>query len=95
MKPFFPFKTTEYGNEINLIKHDLVQGCYSKADVAHKISKYNPPENRIRQLKDIYIKYKKALDLELFKYKMHQKLGVKLIFHKDKNGSVKLTYCRN
>ena len=49
-----------------------------------KIADYIAPEDRIKQLQAIFYKYKKGLDLEGFREKMHQKFGLKIALHQEK-----------
>jgi hypothetical protein len=63
----------------------VVQANLNIENIDAKISAYTPPEERIRQLKAIFHKYKSGMELEAFTQKMHRKFGVEIIFHQSKN----------
>lgn len=77
------FKITETGEQLNIIKYGTVQHKLKEEDIEKRTSAYTPPEDRIRQLKAIFHKYKKGM--EAFTQKMHSKFGLELIFHQHKN----------
>ena len=79
------FKITETGEQLNIIKYGTVQHKLKEEDIEKKIAVYTPPEDRIRQLKAIFHKYKKGMEMEAFTQKMHSKFGLELIFHQHKN----------
>jgi hypothetical protein len=79
------FKITEISDQLNIIKYGLTQANLNIENIDAKISAYTPPEERIRQLKAIFHKYKRGMEMEAFMQKMHRKFGLELIFHQNRN----------
>ncbi len=79
------FKNAEKEGQIEVIKYGIAQAFLPSEQVDLKVAQYIPPEDRIRQLKAIFSKYKYGLEAESFQKKMHQKFGIELVFHRGKN----------
>lgn len=75
-------KVKEKDGAYQFIKYGGVAQQMNKALVADKIEAYQEPEERIKQLKALFIKYKPSLTPEQFSEFMKSKFGVEMIFHK-------------
>jgi len=71
-------------NNYQFIKAGVVGHEISKDQVDNKIKSYREPEERIKQLKALFTKYKPALTPDKFSDFMKNKFGIELIFHQAK-----------
>lgn len=78
------FKVIEESDAFKLIKYGKVQQIQSKDDIRVKIENYVSPDERIKQLKAIFYKYKPGLDLLEFKDFVKEKFGIEVLLHHGK-----------
>lgn len=78
------FKIAEESDAIKLIKYGKVLEIQPKVHIQEKLEKYISPDERIKQLKAIFYKYKPGLELPEFKEFLKQKFGIELILHQGK-----------
>ena len=71
-------------NYYQFIRGGVVEHEISKEQVDNKIKSYQEPEERIKQLKALFTKYKPALTPDKFSDFMNTKFGVEVIFHQAK-----------
>ena len=86
------FKFTEKEGQMNLIKYGIVQSNIYEAIIKNRIQNYQEPNDRIRQLKAIFHKYKTGLELDKFMEILNRKFGLKLILHQHSGHSAPYGY---